>query len=74
MPQVLSLEKHVYCSLMMMNNPEKQNLLLAHLLILVGEESLEYFAAGNNWVPAHPGHPALQPLHTHLYKLFLKSP
>lgn len=47
---------------------------IAHLLILVGEESLEYFTAGNNRMPAHPGHPALQPLHTHLNKLFFKSP
>lgn len=47
---------------------------IAHLLILVGEESLEYFTAANNWMPAHPGHPALQPLHAHLNKLFFESP
>lgn len=46
----------------------------AHLLILVGEEELEYVTAGNNRVPAHPGHPPLQPLHTHLNKLFFKTP
>lgn len=45
-----------------------------HLLILVREESLENFAVGNNWMPAHPGHPALQSLHTHLNELLLKSP
>lgn len=45
-----------------------------HLLILVGEKSLKYFTARNNWMPAHPNHPALQPLHAHLNKLLLKSP
>lgn len=44
-----------------------------NLLIPVGEESLENFTAGDNGMPAHPGHPALQPLHAHLDKLFLKS-
>lgn len=46
----------------------------AHLLILVGEKSLENLTVGNNWMPAHPGHPALQSLHTHLNELLLKSP
>lgn len=45
----------------------------AHLLILVGEKSLENLTVGNNWVPAHPGHPALQSLHAHLNKLLLKA-
>lgn len=45
-----------------------------NLLIFVGEESLKYFTAGNNRMPAHPGHPALQPLHSHFNKLFLKTP
>lgn len=45
-----------------------------HPLILVGEEKLEYFTIGNNWVPAHSSHPALQPLHAHLNKFFLKTP
>lgn len=43
------------------------------LLILVREKRLEYFTVGNDWMPAHPGHPGLQSLHTHLYELFLKS-
>lgn len=46
---------------------------MTNLLIPVGEESLENFTAGDDGMPAHPGHPALQPLHAHLDKLFLKS-
>lgn len=44
-----------------------------HLLILVCEKSLENFTVGDNWMPAHPGHPALQSLHAHLNELLLKS-
>lgn len=44
-----------------------------HLLVLVREKSLENFTVGNNWMPAHPGHPALQSLHTHLNELLFKS-
>lgn len=47
---------------------------MRYLLILVGEEELENLTVGNNWMPAHPGHPALQPLHAHFDKLFLKTP
>lgn len=43
------------------------------LFILVREKRLEHFTVGNDWMPAHPGHPGLQALHTHLYELFLKS-
>lgn len=46
---------------------------IANLLVPVGEERLEDLAAGNDGMPAHPGHPALQPLHAHLYELLLKS-
>lgn len=45
-----------------------------NLLVLVGEEELEYVAATNNRVPAHPAHPPLQPFHTHLDKLLLEAP
>jgi len=43
------------------------------LLVLVGEEELEDLAVGDHGVPAHPGHPALQPFHPHLDKLLLEA-
>lgn len=50
----------------------KASACIANLLVPISEERLENLAAGNDRMPAHSGHPALQPLHAHLYKFLLK--
>lgn len=44
-----------------------------NLLIFVGEEELEDLAVGDDRMPAHSGHPGLEPLHPHLNELLLKT-